>query len=286
MPKQNKINNQGQVLLIVVISLAVLLGVGLSISSGTLSSITRTSRTDSLQKVTAAAEGGLESYLLKTDDQLKQVLASTSSSTATQSYNESNTKATITVSKITAGDTGITFDTLDPGEVATFYFADDPSAVTKASKTACIKISTDTPNPEYVLNVIVRNPNTPAAFKSVSAVNYDATTTNNFLMEKYIYSGTGFVKSVSPTACTGGYQFTDAALLRVHPLTKSLSNLVISVVSSSASDTNLKNITQGYRIVSKGEFIGTGDATVRTIDAVKYLDSPSNMFDYAAFVDY
>lgn len=284
MPKQNKINNQGQVLLIVVISLAVLLGVGLSISSGTLSSITRTSRTDSLQKVTAAAEGGLESYLLKTDDQLKQVLAGTS--TATQNYNESNTKATITVSKVIAGDAGITFDTLDPGEVATFYFADDPSAVTKAGKTACIKISTDTPNPEYALNVIVRNPNTLAAFKSVSAVNYDATTTNNFLMEKYIYSGTGFVRSVSPatTGCTSGYQFTDAALLRVHPLTKSLSNLVISVVTS--SDTGLKNITQGYRIVSKGEFISGGDATVRTIDAVKYLDSPSNMFDYAAFVDY
>ncbi len=283
MPKQNKINNQGQVLLIVVISLAVLLGVGLSISSGTLSSITRTSRTDSLQKVTAAAEGGLESYLLKTDDQLKQVLAS-SSSTATQSYNESDTKAIITVSKVTAGDTGITFDTLDPGEVATFYFADDPSAVTKAGKTACIKISTDTPNPEYILNVIVKNPNTLATFKSVSDIDYDATTTNNFLMEKYIYSGTGFVRSVSPTSCTGGYQFTDAALLRIHPLTKSLSNLVISVVTS--SDTGLKNITQGYRIVSKGEFISAGDATVRTIDAVKYLDSPSNMFDYAAFVDY
>ena len=283
MPKQNKINNQGQVLLIVVISLAVLLGVGLSISSGTLSSITRTSRTDSLQKVTAAAEGGLESYLLKTDDQLKQVLAS-STSTATQRYNESNTKATITVSKITAGDTGITFDTLDPGEVATFYFADDPSAITKASKTACIKISTDTPNPEYILNVIVRNPSTLAPFISVTNKNYDATTTNNFLMEKYIYSGTGFVRSVNPTSCTGGYQFTDAALLRIHPLTKSLTNLVISVVTS--SDTNLKNITQGYRIVSKGEFISAGDATVRTIDAVKYLDSPSNMFDYAAFVDY
>jgi hypothetical protein len=285
MPKQSKLNNQGQVLLIVVISLAVLLGVGLSISSGTLSSITRTSRTDSLQKVTAAAEGGLESYLLKTDDQLKQVLAGTS--TATQNYNESNTKATITVSKVSAGDTGITFDTLDPGEVATFYFADDPSTVTKSSKTACIKISTDTPNPEYILNVIVRNPNTPAAFKSVSAVNYDATATNNFLMEKYIYSGTGFARSVSPSTCTGGYQFTDAALLRIHPLTKSLSNLNISVVTGTeTSDTNLKNITQGYRIISKGEFISSGDATVRTIDAVKYLDSPSNMFDYAAFIDF
>lgn len=283
MPKFKKIDNQGQVLLIVVISLAVLLGVGLSISSGTLSSITRTSRTDSLQKVTAAAEGGLESYLLKTDSQLAQVAGA---ATTSQDYNESNTKATISVSKVTAGDTGITFDTLDPGEVATFYFAEDPSTVTKTGKISCIKISTDTLSPEYMLNVVVRNPNTPAVFRSVSAVNYNAATTNNFLMEKYIYSGNGFAKSISPatTGCTSGYQFTDAALLRIHPLTKSLANLTIDVVSS--TDANLKNVTQGYRITSKGQFISGGDATVRTIDAVKYLDSPSNMFDYAAFVDY
>jgi hypothetical protein len=281
MPKVKKIDNQGQVLLIVVISLAILLGVGLSISSGTLSSITRTSRTDSLQKVTAAAEGGLETYLLKTDSQLAQVAGASST---TQSYTDSNTKSTISVSKVTAGDAGITFDTLDPGEVATFYFADDPSAVTKSNKTACIKISTDTASPDYILNVIVKNPNALVAFKTYTNIGYDATTTNNFIMEKYVYSGTGFVNSVSPTACTGGYLFTDAAVLRVHPLTKSLSNLNISVVSS--SDTNLKNITQGYRIISKGEFISGGDATVRTIDAVKYLDSPSNMLDYAAFVDY
>ena len=283
MPKLKKIDNQGQVLLIVVISLAILLGVGLSISSGTLSSITRTSRTDSLQKVTAAAEGGLESYLLKTDSQLAQVAGA---ATTSQDYNESNTKATISVSKVTAGDTGITFDTLDPGEVATFYFAEDPSTVTKTGKISCIKISTDTLSPEYMLNVVVRNPNTPAVFRSVSAVNYNAATTNNFLMEKYIYSGNGFAKSISPatTGCTSGYQFTDAALLRIHPLTKSLANLTIDVVSS--TDANLKNVTQGYRITSKGQFISGGDATVRTIDAVKYLDSPSNMFDYAAFVDY
>ncbi len=284
MPKQNKINNQGQVLLIVVISLAVLLGVGLSISSGTLSSITRTSRTDSLQKVTAAAEGGLESYLLKTDDQLKQVLSS-SSSTATQTYPEANTKATIVVSEVTAGDNGITFDTLDTGEVATFYFAENPSTVRNTGKISCIKISTNTPDPVYMLNVVVKNPNPQAVFRSVSDFNYDATTTNNFLMEKYIYSGNGFVKSVGPTSCEdGGYRFTDAVLLRIHPLTKSLANLTIDVVSS--TDTNLKNVTQGYRITSKGQFIGGGDATARTIEAVKYLDSPSNMFDYAAFVDY
>ena len=283
MPKLKKIDNQGQVLLIVVISLAILLGVGLSISSGTLSSITRTSRTDSLQKVTAAAEGGLESYLLKTDSQLAQVAGA---ATTSQDYNESNTKATISVSKVTAGDTGITFDTLDPGEVATFYFAEDPSTVTKTGKISCIKISTDTLSPEYMLNVVVRNPKPLVAFKSVStaAANYDAAATNNFLMEKYIYSGNGFVKSISPTPCNGGYQFTDAALLRIHPLTKSLANLTIDVVSS--TDENLINVTQGYRITSKGQFISGGDATVRTIDAVKYLDSPSNMFDYAAFVDY
>lgn len=290
MPKLNKLDNQGQVLLIVVVALAVLLGVGLSISSGTLSSITRTSRTDSLQKVTAAAEGGLESYLLKSDTVLSGLVSNTP---AVLSYSTSNTKSTITVGKVTSSD-GIIIDSLDPSEVATFYFAENPSSIAKNNRTSCISISMDTPTPDFMLNVIVRNPNATIPFKSVNLTvpatglpaAYNPADSNNFIMEKYLYSSGGFSK-VSPTTCGSdgkSYLFTDAALLRLHPINKSITNLKISLVSS--QDPNLANVTQGYKITSVGQFTSAGDATTRTIEAVKYLDSPSNIFDYAAFIDY
>lgn len=290
MPKINNLDNQGQVLLIVVVALAVLLGVGLSISSGTLSSITRTSRTDSLQKVTAAAEGGLESYLLKSDSALANLVSNTP---AVLSYSTSNTKSSITVGKVTSAD-GIIIDSLDPSEVATFYFSENPSSISKSNRTSCISISMDTPKPDFMLNVTVRNPNATIPFKSINLTvpatgipaAYNAADSNNFIMEKYLYSSGGFSK-VSPTSCGSdgnSYQFTDAALLRVHPLNKSITNLKISLVTS--QDPNLINVTQGYKIISKGQFSSGGDATTRTIEAVKYLDSPSNIFDYAAFIDY
>ena len=289
MPKENKINNRGQVLLIVVIALAILLGVGLNISSGTISSITRTSRTDSLQKVTSAAEGGLESYLLKTDSLLSGEVGK---APAVLSYSTSKTSSIVTVSKVVASD-GLIFDTLDPGEVATFYFADDPTTITKTGKVTCIQITADgTPVPDFMLDVVVRNPNATIAYKSINLTvaatkipaSYDATQSNNFLTEKYLWSAGAYSK-ISPASCgSNSYQFTDAALLRLHPISDPISNLKITLVSS--TDTNLKNVVQGYKIVSVGKFSGTGDATTRTIEAIKYLDAPSNAFDYAAFLDY
>jgi hypothetical protein len=131
-----------------------------------------------------------------------------------------------------------------------------------------------------MLDVVVRNPNATIAYKSINLTvaatkipaSYDATQSNNFLTEKYLWSAGTFSK-ISPTSCgSNSYQFTDAALLRLHPISDPISNL--------------KNVVQGYKIVSVGKFSGTGDATTRTIEAIKYLDAPSNAFDYAAFLDY
>ncbi|NBO22673.1 hypothetical protein EBU94_04950, partial [bacterium] len=91
-----KNDNSGQVLLFVTVLLAIILGAGLSISANTLSAITRTSQTDSFQKVTAAAEGGLERFLMKTD----MALATDVGKTATISF-DGNIKSDVSVSKYT-----------------------------------------------------------------------------------------------------------------------------------------------------------------------------------------
>lgn len=139
-----------------------------------------------------------------------------------------------------------------------------------------------------MLNVIVQNP-TQETFKPntpSNVVNYDATKSNKFLMEKYIYKDGSWANSVKPEECaTNSYKFKNTAILRIHPLSESLKNLKISVLNSSNIQ-NLNNVRQGFTIVSVGEFDGVDDKTTRRITATKFLDSPSYVFDYTAFIDY
>ena len=61
---------KGQALLIVVVVLTIALSVGISTSLRTLSSVSRTSTTDTASRVLAAAEGGIEHYLSLSTDEL------------------------------------------------------------------------------------------------------------------------------------------------------------------------------------------------------------------------
>lgn len=276
-------NNSGQVLLIVTIALATLLGIGISVSNQTLSSITRTSQTDSLQKVTAAAEGGLERYLLLTDEDLESKVGSNN---LVERFSTSNTESEITISNLTTGNTGLTFPELAIGQVATFYFSNNLSSQTFSGQKTCLRITSDSSNPDFMLNAVVKNtnvtqfqPTSPAA-----VLNYDATTSNQFLMEKYINKSGSFV-SVSPESCgTNSYRFTNIALLRIHPLTDTIKNLKIEIINSDIS--NLDSVRQGFKITSLGQFTSGDDKTTRKITASKFLDAPSYVFDFTAFIDY
>jgi len=278
-----KLNNSGQVLLIVTIALATLLGIGISVSNQTLSSISRTSQTDSLQKVTAAAEGGLEKYLLLTDNALVNLIGNNN---IVENFSQSNTRAKVSVANMTASNNGLTFPEVAVGQVANFYFSNDLTTQTFSGQKTCLKITTDTPNADFMMNVVVKNtnvttfqPTTPAA-----VVNYDASTSNQFLMEKYVNKGGSFV-TVSPESCgTNSYRFTNAALLRIHPLKQSLKNLKVEIINSDIS--NLSSVRQGFILTSIGEFASGDDKSTRKITASKYLDSPSQVFDFTAFIDY
>ena len=100
----NNLDNKGQVLLIVVVAMAVTLGVGLGITSRSTESLKRTGNLDSLQKVTAAAEGGLEKFLLKSDSDLDLLVDNTEFSEAIDFVNN-GTSAIITVDKLNANST-------------------------------------------------------------------------------------------------------------------------------------------------------------------------------------
>ncbi|NBO23296.1 hypothetical protein EBU94_08170, partial [bacterium] len=101
-----------------------------------------------------------------------------------------------------------------------------------------------------------------------------------------------FVGSVAPPSCSqGGFRYDSPLLVRIQPVGVGsryvLENVKITVtfVSNSTTNNSLKNLTQGYNITSRASFnTGFGDGSVRTIQATKYLDSPSYLFDYVGVI--
>ena len=294
-----KNDNSGQVLLFVTVLLAIILGAGLSISANTLSAITRTSQTDSFQKVTAAAEGGLERFLMKTDS----ALASDVGKTATISF-DGNIKSDVSVSKFSIAQGSIlSYSSLNTTEVSTIYFAklETASEVDSAVNPAgfvCLKIETTSPVSETAYNISVYQKNTsrtpePASYLVTDdSPNQDFSRHNFFTQTKYAYKNGSFVGGVSPSSCSqGGFRYDSPLLIRIQPVGVGsryvLENVKITVTYVSISATNdiLKNLTQGYNIISRASFnTGFGDGSVRTIQATKYLDSPSYLFDYVGVV--
>lgn len=280
---KNKLNNNGQVLLIVVVAMAVTLGVGLGITSRSTDSLKRTGNLDSLQKVTAAAEGGLEKQLLLTDQELENNLQ-TSTPFLTE-FLSNDTVSEVTVGKLTAGSSGMIYERIKPSESVTFLMAEFSNAPTLITPTnnACVKLEV-TPPVDYMLNVVTSNPSVqlfePATTSALSKPT-NVIKTNAYLMENYLYSG-GTFKSVSPANCPNGYfQFNNAYLLRFQPLSAEVTKLTVLT-----SNSNIQKITQGFKLISKGRFKdGIADKTSRTIEAYKYLDTPSSIYDYTLFLD-
>ncbi len=299
-----KNDNSGQVLLFVTVLLAIILGAGLSISANTLSAITRTSQTDSFQKVTAAAEGGLERFLMKTD----MALASDVGKTAAISF-DGNIKSDVSVSRYTIAQGSIlSYSSLNTTEVATIYFVkletkNDVVVAKNPDGYVCLKIETTSPVSETAYNISVYRENLTRSPEPTSYLvnlaptppassNQDFSIYNFFTQTKYAYKNGSFVGSVAPPSCSqGGFRYDSPLLVRIQPVGVGsryiLDNVKITVTFVSNSTTNniLKNLTQGYNITSRASFnTGFGDGSVRTIQATKYLDSPSYLFDYVGVI--
>ena len=75
--KQDQIykETKGQALLFVVVAMTIALAVGINASVRTISSLSRTSRTDTASRALAAAEGGIERYLQLSTPELEQIIS-------------------------------------------------------------------------------------------------------------------------------------------------------------------------------------------------------------------
>jgi len=288
-------NNSGQVLLIVVVALAVTLGVGLGITSRNTASLKRTGNLDSFQKVTVAAEGALEKYLLKNDTDLDAMVNTVSPATPEEIlFAESKTKAVVTVSKLKAGDTGMVYEKVKPSETVSFLTTEFSSlGPSTPASSVCLRFEALPANVTYMINVITSNPSPvtglPYTNQTLPGYSYtlqqknalaDRQLSNSFRHETYLASGNS-INTVA-TTCPNGYKFTNVTMVRIQPLSGELSQLTVKVVDVTS---NVKNITQGYKISAVGRFSDSVDKTTRTVEAYKYLDTPSSIYDFAVFLD-
>lgn len=293
-------DNSGQVLLFVTVLLAITLGVGLSISYNTISGIQRTSQTDSFQKVTSASEGALEQYLIKTDTLLEQDVPRTN-----LKVDFGNIESAVKVSRYTiAQGSIIDFPNLNSTEVATIYFTNilsttNTDTLNGIPGNVCLKIShKSVANSSYLVNVYKKNTNVipePASFYALSSTQ-DLSDTNLYLLEKYLFvdgvpQGPNNLPSpCSPNASTNGYRYSNPIMIRIQPVGSAvnLEDFEVEVRSLEPDTLNsqLRSVTQGYIINSKASFkTGFGDGTTRTIEAIKFLDAPSYIFDYVGVIE-
>lgn len=293
-------NNQGQVLLIVVVAMAVTLGVGLGITSRNTDSLRRTGNLDSFQKVTAAAEGGLERFLIKSDTELEEylpvVIVPGETSPPEEIIFNNGTTAFVTVHPLSAGSAGMIFEEIKPSEVVTFLTTEfsfaNPDLV--PTNSICLKFDVVPSTTKYMLNVVTSNPNVeifePIEDNLITNNTFNSTKTNIYLMESYLSDGNSNFKSPAPVSgnCSGSgfFEFKNSFLVRFHPLSNTVDELRISVNSTNSNARRaVQNIIQGYKITSTGRFSDGIDRTSRTIEAFKYLDTPAATYDYAMFLD-
>lgn len=109
---QNNLNGQkGQVLLFVVVALTIALAVGTGISLRSLSSISRATSSDTASRVLAAAEGGIERFITKSEGELETRVDNCNDCEITfdpqQSFiltDKITAKATVTIERYTGKD--------------------------------------------------------------------------------------------------------------------------------------------------------------------------------------
>lgn len=287
-------NNSGQVLLIVILLMSIALGLSLGITSRITSSISRTSTLDSFQKVTAAAEAGIELELNKSDS---QIFASPTARKYT--FPASGTTSDITISRLTSPSSGFfIFENILPGETVTYNLVDfttiSPiaSGFSNSVATNVGLIFSAPVGVPYMVSVISFNPS-PTAFSSASTSlntsnvlsgnnNSGSFTTSNYLYNGSTWSGSDFPSSLS-----------NPVMIRIKALNSEIPSFGVRINSASRvsgsiitnMESSIRAIPQGALITSVGKFTQAGDPTNRTIEAYKYLDTPASFFDYGGYID-
>ncbi len=277
---------KGQALLFVVVSLTIAMAVGISISLRTLSSISRTTRSDTASRVLAAAEGGAERFLSKTPKELAD------SKVACPNYATSIThveECIVTFNNTSDGDPVVSRAVVSVGDISGDSYAfkikkDDVREVRLSGQNALricwspIKTSSTSESDLYVIAYGKRGVN-------------------------YIYNKQGFSSGCTSGCYTGGYtksgDFEASAVSTVAGYSwcvnvgsgRFLADGPEAIrIRSLANDSKVIVLgsslpVQGYKITSVGEIEAEGSRTSKTVVVYKSLPYLPALFDYALYTE-
>jgi len=270
-------NSQGQALLLVIAAMTVALALGINVSMRTLQSVSRTSRTDTSERILSASEGGIERAL------------KLSTSTLNGGINNAGDCALMGSGASINGTTGEC--------TLSFQSAGDP-----ISSLASIVVSNftynDTPNNTYKLKVaqdVVSEINVTGA----ATVNICWTPQTQSDLYYIIYGDLGILSKKglkalgtdTPPSPYNSHNFTNA----VSGGTKRYCSGNFAIpggakglrIKSIGGDSRVEIISttlpsQGYKIVSTG-YLSSDPATKKVITVYKSLPFLPSIFDYAIF---
>jgi len=273
-----KFNQRGQTLIFVLLIMVIALGVGISISSRTISTVRRTTNIDSSSRALAAAEAGVESYLSKsvsTLDTLAGAAGCTSQSTP-QNYTVAGTDGISTTAEVVIGRYGCVTAAGDP-------------YIYNLERDRVLELKTAGSTFPLELNICFSS---PASGDSSSLYYLLISGTPNYTVRKTGYNqglsatGNNFISlpSIGGKSCFALTIPSDSQLLRLQSLYNS------STITVGANTGSLRY--QGFTITSTAT-IGTTGATVagaedrvkRTVRATRSLPYLPAAFNFAIFSD-
>jgi hypothetical protein len=268
-----KLTSKGQALLLVIAAMTVALALGINVSMRTLQSISRTSRTDTSERILAAAEGGIERTLKLSAGVLSGGI-----------NNASDCALMGTGASIISGDCVVSFQTAgDPIIARATVVVSDFTYNFPASNTYKFKVEQDS-----VTEVNVDSASSleicwsPVTKSDLYYIIYGD---SGILSKKGLRAGGSDTPAYTPhnftTANSGGIKRYCSGSLSLPAGSKGLR------IKSIGGDSTVEVISatlplQGHKIVSTGSL--TTDATTKKVISVyKSLPFLPSMFDFGIF---
>ena len=263
--KNLKNNQKGQALIFVIGTMTIAMAVGVGVAVRNLSSISRSSRTDTSTRAQAAAEGGVENFLAKPNSELESLVNTTQTITFTPTGEDSiTTVADVTVEyyNIPSGQSYLPL-TISGGKMAQVWLNDSLNEVCWSSTNE--SVSSDLYFSAYNDSGDIVREGVSASTSLGSPPEYST----NF--ETSNAGNTVFDDCFSPTLPD------NATILRIRSLNAG------SRVGVYPGGVSLPN--QGYRITSDGKLQGTSqDDNIDDVEArvvvTKSFDYMPGVFDF------
>lgn len=269
-----KIDNKGQVILFVAATLVIALGLGISVSERTISSISRVTESDTSSRALAAAEAGAENYLSKNDSILTGLVgAAETNIDLVYPIPNVTSRAKVKVENLSfIADKAYPIG--DLAEMQTHQIKTTGYGGTNMS-VCWLKQGND---PDLYYKVLT---NTLVRRTGYVEENGGSNLTITSVPATFVKTASTVVIESKDYNCSPNIKVDDGDFLRIMPFGGTMKTILIR------PDSGRSIPIQGFKITSIGEIISSDTTPVkRTIEVARSFSYPAGpVFDFAVYSD-